>query len=414
MLRIDGAFSRHSVAGCAKVRRTASGLDATSAYAHRGSCPILLSEADYAVFLDLLYGAAVEPSDWERAIARFADLVGGAKAWLPELNLANGSGQGVIARIEPTAQETYFQYFASRNPFLQRRIAEPWPLNVRTDEDEFSKDEFTRTEYYNDFLKPQDIHSVLIVRLGRRGGMQSTLNVTRPGHQDQFARSDLEVARRLQPHVIRAFDLSRRFADLGAFAAGLTEALDRSLHGVLLLDDTGRIVHANTLAERLLREREGLCVVHGRLSASPNDVGRRLERLIGEAVGRGAGRRTGGSMALPTPSRVLPLSLIVAPLRSDRLAMPAGPCVIVCVTDLEAGVSPPAQQLAAVFRLTPAEGRVALALFEGATPREAAAALGLSPHTVHVHLAHIFEKTATKRQAELIQVMMRTVTGRPD
>jgi len=374
----------------------------------------LLSETDYAGFLDLLYGAAVEPGDWERAIARFADLIGGAKAWLPELNLVNGSGRGVIARIEPTAQETYFQYFASRNPFVRLGSAAPWPLNVRTDEDEFRKDEFIRTEYYNDFLKPQDIHSCLVVRLGRRGGLQSTLNVTRPRHKDQFTRSDLEVARHLHPHVIRAFNLSRRFADLDTFAAGLIEALDRSLHGVLLLDDTGRIVHANTPAEWLLGEKDGLVVVHGRLSASPNYAGRRLESLIGEAAGRGAGRRTGGSMALPTPSRVLPLSLIVAPLRSERLTMPAGPSVIVCVTDLEAGVSPPAQQLAAVFGLTPAEGRVALALFEGATPREAAAALGLSPHTVHVHLAHIFEKTATKRQAELIQVMMRTVTGRLD
>jgi hypothetical protein len=37
----------------------------------------LLTETDYAAFLDLLYGAAVEPGDWEHVIARFADLVGG-------------------------------------------------------------------------------------------------------------------------------------------------------------------------------------------------------------------------------------------------------------------------------------------------------------------------------------------------
>ena len=389
-------------------------LEAESGCAPAAEWSHLLSETAYADFLDLLYGAAVEHSDWERAIARFADLVGGAKAWLPQLNLANGSGRGVIARIDPTAQETYFQYFAARNPFVQIGAAGPWPLNVRTDEDEFRKDEFIRTEYYNDFLKPQDIHSCLIVRLGRRGGVQSTLNVTRPQHKDGFARSDLEIARLLHPHVIRAFNLSRRFADLDAFAAGLTEALDRSLHGVLLLDEAGRVVHANSLAERLLREEQGLCVVHGRLSASTNELARRLEALTGQAAGRGGVARTGGSMALPTPSRVLPLSLIVAPMRSERLAPQGGPCVLVCVTDLEAGVSPPTQQLAAVFGLTPAEARVALALFEGATPREAAAALGLSPHTVHVHLARIFEKTGANRQAELIQLMMRTVTSRPD
>lgn len=374
----------------------------------------MLTETDHAAFLDLLYGAAVEHADWERVIARFADLVGGAKAWLPELNLANGSGQGVIARIEPTAQETYFRYFASRNPFVRLGSSGPWPLNVMTDEDRFPKDEFIRTEYYNDFLKPQDIHSVLVVRLGRSDGIQSTLNVTRPEHKSQFEHSDLEIARLLHPHVIRAFNLSRRFANLDALAAGLTAALDHSLHGVLLLDDTGRIIHANRLAERLLREEQGLCVAHGRLSALPNEFARRMDTLVGQAAGRGGKSRTGGTMALHTPSRVRPLSVIIAPLRSNRLTTPAGACVIVCVTDLDAGVSPPAQQLAALFGLTPAEARVALALFEGATPREAAVALGISPHTVHVHLAHIFQKTATNRQTELIQLMMRTVISRSD
>ncbi len=371
----------------------------------------MLSEVKYNAFLDVLYGAAVEQGDWERAIAQFADLVGGAKAWLPELNLADGSGHGVIARIDPAAQETYFQYYASRNPFVRLGSPEPWPLTVRTDEDAFDKGDFVRTEYYSDFLRPQDIHSCLVVRLGRRGGMQSTLNVSRPRRNDQFSRSDLEVARRLQPHVIRALDLSRRLADLGAVADGLIEALDRSQHGVLLLDGAGRIVHANALAERLLGEAGGLCAVRGRLSASPNEAARRLEALIGQAAGRCGSGRAGGSMGLATPSRIHPLSVVVAPLRSERLRTPGGPCVIVCVTDLEAGVEPPARQLAAVFGLTPAEGRVALALFEGATPREAAAGLGLSPHTIHVHLAKIFEKTGAKRQAELIQLMMRMVTS---
>lgn len=66
-----------------------------------------------------------------------------------------------------------------------------------------------------------------------------------------------------------------------------------------------------------------------------------------------------------------------------------------------------------MFGLTAAEARVALALFEGLTPREAAVRLSISPHTVHVHLAHIFEKTATNRQAELIRLLMRTITSHP-
>lgn len=377
----------------------------------------MVSEAQYAGFLELLYGAAVEQGDWERVIATFADMIGGARAWMPDLSLANGSGGGVIARIDPASQTAYFRHFAGRNPFVKPAIANPnspWPLNVRTDEDEFLKEEFVRTEYYNDFLRPQDIHSCLIVRLGRRDGMQSTLNVTRPRHRDQFDGADLDLARRLHPDLIRAFSLARKFADLGAFASGLAETLERSLHGLLLLDSAGRVVHANSIAERLLKEGDGLRVAGGRLGAWPSESARQLEALIGQAIGRDGASRRGGSMPLPTPSRLLPLSLTIAPLRSERMFAAAAPSVLVCVTDLEAGVSLPERQLAALFRLTPAECRVALALFEGATPREAAAQLGVSPHTVHAQLARIFEKTGTNRQAELVRLMLRTVAQRSD
>src|ERR1700683_4267660 len=190
----------------------------------------LVSETEYADFLDLLYGAAVEQSQWEQVIARFADMIGGARVWMPELSLASGLGTGVIARIDPAAQTTYFQYFAKRNPFVRPMLSNPqapWPPCGRTEEDDFEKGEFVRTEYYNDFLKPQDIHSCLIVRLGRRDGMMATLNVSRPSHREQFAGADVELARRLHPDLMRAFSLSRRFADLGGFADGLAETLDR-------------------------------------------------------------------------------------------------------------------------------------------------------------------------------------------
>jgi DNA-binding CsgD family transcriptional regulator/PAS domain-containing protein len=373
-----------------------------------------VTETDYAGFLDLLYGAPVELADWEPVIARFASMIGGDKAWMPDLDMVTGGGRGVIARIDPRAQDTYIQHYASLNPFVRKYAAGPWPLTVMTDEDSFPKDQLVRTEYFNDFLRPQDIHSMVVVRLARRDGVLSTLNVTKPKHKGQFTGAELETARRLHPHVIRAFNLSRKFADIRAHSDGLVEALDRSLHGVLLLDDAGRIDHANVVAERLLREPEGLRVVGGRLGAWRGDLDRRLEALIGRAARRDWASRTGGSMVLPTPSRALPLSLTVAPLRADRPLARTGYSVLVCVTDLEAGVSLPAQRLRDLFGLTRAEGRVALALFEGASPREAADRLGVSPNTVRVHLAHVFEKTGTNRQSELIRLMMRMVVDRSD
>ena len=98
----------------------------------------------------------------------------------------------------------------------------------------------------------------------------------------------------------------------------------------------------------------------------------------------------------------------VTPARSDyHSVFHSGPAVIVCVTDLDAKVSLPAQTLRDLFGLSGGEARVALALFDGLDPREAAERLGLSVYTVRGHLIRIFEKTGARGQVELARLMMR-------
>ena len=62
-----------------------------------------------------------------------------------------------------------------------------------------------------------------------------------------------------------------------------------------------------------------------------------------------------------------------------------------------------------LFGLSPAEPRVALALFEGLDTREAAEQLGVSFHTVRGYLTRIFAKTQTSSQVDLARLMMRSI-----
>jgi DNA-binding CsgD family transcriptional regulator len=65
----------------------------------------------------------------------------------------------------------------------------------------------------------------------------------------------------------------------------------------------------------------------------------------------------------------------------------------------------PADALALLYDLTPAETRVLLAVARGESQAQVAASLGVLPSTVKTHLVHIFEKTGCSRQADLMRLV---------
>ena len=57
------------------------------------------------------------------------------------------------------------------------------------------------------------------------------------------------------------------------------------------------------------------------------------------------------------------------------------------------------------YAITPAEFRVMMLIVQGMTIAEAAETLGISP-TAKTHLARLFDKTGTSRQADLVRLAM--------
>ncbi len=184
--------------------------------------------------------------------------------------------------------------------------------------------------------------------------------------------------------------------------------VERAAGAVALLDAGCRILHLNRAMRAFVDRRDGLMVAAGRLAAAEAPARARFEALIAQAASADPARRSGAVTALGGPNRRRPLSVTIAPFRSERHAVHGrGPSVIVCVTDLDAAVSVADERLKALFDLSPAELRVAHALFEGLSPREAAESLGVSFFTVRGHLARIREKTDTRGQTDLARLMMR-------
>jgi DNA-binding CsgD family transcriptional regulator len=369
--------------------------------------------AEEGAFLDLLYGAVIEPELWVQVMERFADLTGGTGAWLSRLSVANGGGSGVIARIDPEAPGLYNEYYGALNPFAvapdPAAYMRGWTPCILTEDQCMGAERLRQSEYFNDFMRPQDIHSVMIVRLAARGQETCGLTINRTLARGRFERENVAQAERLHDHLRRAFAMTERLAETGLTGVEVAAALDHTAaHGLLVLDPQGRIRNMNREAERIVAADLGLHVSQGRLTASAPAAARRLEALIALATTLDPTVRQAGSMALPTPEFRTPISLTVTPVMTARHAVFGHrPSAIVCVTDPDAPTRVSAELLRQMFGFTPAESRVALAILEGATVREAACALGVSFHTARHQLQSIMQKAGVARQVELVALMSR-------
>src|SRR5690606_32396059 len=71
------------------------------------------------------------------------------------------------------------------------------------------------------------------------------------------------------------------------------------------------------------------------------------------------------------------------------------------------GAAPDAASLSAAFGLTPAEARVAMALTQGKALAKIAGDLNVSRTTIAFHMRNLFQKTGTRRQAELVALLLK-------
>ena len=76
------------------------------------------------------------------------------------------------------------------------------------------------------------------------------------------------------------------------------------------------------------------------------------------------------------------------------------------VQDPVVGVTLPSEAFAKLYGLTDCERRVLVCLASSQCLKEIAFALGVSESTVKTHLSHIFGKTGSSKQTELLQLFM--------
>lgn len=361
--------------------------------------------------LNRIYDAALRPDLWRDVIEDLSELVRADAANLTSWDVSTSTGSMITARVDPSLMDLYFDNYAVLNPRLRHNdlngIVRPHGA-VFTDEEWQPRETYTRSPFYNEYMRRLQADWSLCIRLKGEVRDVSTIVLARGKSRGRYEAGEIDLMRRLQPHLERAYGLTNRLADAGLKQFGVQAALDRAKDAAFILDHTGLLLHANEAGERLLADGEDLSLSQATLTAPQRSGASALSALIGKTASGDPGVRMGGSLKLASSRRRAPLVVTAVPIQNEAPLFTHRAGVLVTVSSPGGCRAPSMARLREVFGLTPAESRVALAIFEGMSPQEIAGRLDLSPNTVRVQLASVFSKTGVHRQAALVRLMIDT------
>ena len=304
---------------------------------------------------------------------------------------------------------SYTLHHARQNVWLAQESDYRAPGKIHIGEDLVPEFELVRTEFYSNWLHPQDLHHRLCAVLSRARATAVFLEVLRPRGWGRFEHTDIERCRLLLPHLQRVLRMHHRLAELEIERNAAFDALDHLPWGVMLVDHQGHRLVANRRAQEILMAGDGLMAHGDSLRAELADETARLDRLLCSAL-KGAGDQApsaGGTLSITRPSGAHPLSVLVVPLRTkaevlgDRV-----PAAAIFLSDPDMRPDSNEQHLRELYALTVVEARLAAWLSQGKSVEEAAAAMGVTVNTARAYLKRIYNKTGVRRQSELVRLLL--------
>ena len=375
--------------------------------------------AETAVLSDLIgtiYDTALDRALWSEVLQRSAAFVGGAASALYSKNAVRKTATPVLfwnPRFDAAGVASYFDEYMRIDPMTTCQFLFEVG-QVYSIEDCMPYAEFVETRIYKEYGKPQGLVDQLATNLDKSATSFSLFAIYRSVEQGL---ADDEMRRRMRliiPHVRRAV-LIGNVLDFGmAEATAFKDTLNGLAAGVFLVDAGARIVFANASGQALLDEGKILCQKNRVLTAADPRLRKMLPGVIASAGDGDAAVGTNG-IAVPlsphpeqAPHPEQPWLAHILPLTSGArrhagIEYSAVAAVFVHQASLETPSS--METLSKLYKLTPSELRVLAAVSEVGGVSAVAEVVGIAEATVKTHLQHLFAKTGTNRQTDLVKLV---------
>jgi DNA-binding CsgD family transcriptional regulator/PAS domain-containing protein len=354
-----------------------------------------------------IYDAALDPARRIDVLDKIARFTGGHSGGLLSKHaLSKSENLYCYVGADPDSLRAYSESYPKLDP-----TAGASSLGVEqvvSTADLVPYEEFRRGRFYREWARPHgwvDVASAVIEKSATSCTFFSVVRHEASGLVDDEMRRRMAL---VIPHVRRALLIGKTINLKQAETACFSDILDGLSAGVLLVDANARIVHANVAGNAMLGAADFLRTVGGRLVASDAPVNEALREILLAAEA--------GDVVVGIKGIALPLSAHdgeryvahVLPLTSGarrRAGLAYNAVAALFVRKAAVAAFSPPKVIGEMYKLTPTELRVLLAIVDIGGAPEVAAALGVAVTTIKTHLKRLFEKTGVGRQADLVKLV---------
>jgi DNA-binding CsgD family transcriptional regulator len=369
------------------------------------------SPASFLTILEDLYSGALEDEAWNRAMIAITDAVGGSATVLLAFNPSSGALlREENHRLDPSVLDDYRQYWSLHDPRMQSVLAVP--VGEPITELAHPVLNWGRSPILNEFLIPADCPHFMPIWLKKSPAKAVALSFQGGHLRGPFDRGDAETLKRFSLHISRALEIRDRLEAAQVRANTLASCIDRVGFGVIALDLDGKILYANALAEKMLREEPAVRALPDR-TLSINGVPWR----------RGLRCATGDGAANPSQPRNLrierdggrwPITATVTPPPSGPVSWAgADPAFLIYLFDPETPLCPQVEQVALELGISAREADISVLLSMGLELSAIAIRLSISVHTARTHLKSIYAKTGIRSQTNLVRRVLHGAARHP-
>lgn len=359
------------------------------------------------------YEAAAGLRTWPDVLDRFTKAT---SAFFCQLVVADKI-RGKLALCESSSSAPvagvldYVREYHAIDPHMAYAMTRPVGEILHTAE-RFPRAEYATHRFYREYWAPYNVRSLVAAKVAEDERVVALASSVRTFDQAEFSGDDVALVARGLGHVRAAMGVAKhleRLHDAASVGERLMEASDRPM---FLIERTRSLLSMNAAARAYLAGGAPLAVRDGYLAGStaPADaaIDRALARLTELQLREPGG--TARRVAARVPARTGDFAWCtlwdLAP-ESSMGAFGQRRAILLSVAPRSRAVSLDPMVVSAMFELTPAETRIAIALAQGDDLAEIAQGLRLSLATVRSQLKAIFAKAGVHRQADLVQLLIR-------